>query len=103
MNKVADTWNLENKQEYMATVFQKWVIDALVQKLKYWIIKKRVKHLTVAGGVAANKYLRASIAQLDISSSIVDLKFSGDNAAMIAYYASRQLWEIYCVQDEYSA
>lgn len=86
--KVIEKTDIENKNEYVATIFQRWVIDGLISKLKYWIIKRDVKYVCVSGGVAANKYLKEELKKMNVSVSIVDKKFSGDNAAMIAFYAS---------------
>lgn len=38
--------------------------------------------------MAANKYLKEELRKLDFDVYVVDPRFSGDNAAMIAYYAS---------------
>lgn len=80
--------NIENKNEYIATMFQKWVIDGLIVKIKYWTVIKNVHTVTIGGGVAANKYLQEEIKRMNLDSFIVDTRFSGDNAAMIALYAS---------------
>ncbi|AEW45989.1 O-sialoglycoprotein endopeptidase [Mycoplasma haemocanis str. Illinois] len=79
--------DLKAQKGYVATIFQKWVIDELIVKIKYWIGQTGVNTLTVSGGVAANRYLRAQMKSLNIRSLLVDGSYSGDNAAMIAYYA----------------
>ncbi|WP_245633490.1 tRNA (adenosine(37)-N6)-threonylcarbamoyltransferase complex transferase subunit TsaD [Candidatus Mycoplasma haematobovis] len=78
----------ESNKEYIATVFQSWVINELINKLKYWIEKTNTNCITVSGGVAANKYLRSRLNELKAPTLLVDLNYAGDNAAMIAYYAS---------------
>lgn len=78
----------ESDKEYIATVFQSWVINELINKLKYWINQTNTDCVTISGGVAANKYLRLKLNELKVKALLVDLKYAGDNAAMIAYYAS---------------
>ena len=58
------------------------------------IIDKKAKTIIVAGGVAANKFLRNAMEklakELDVHLSIPPMKYCTDNAAMIAaagYYA----------------
>ncbi|WP_216083003.1 tRNA (adenosine(37)-N6)-threonylcarbamoyltransferase complex transferase subunit TsaD, partial [Candidatus Mycoplasma haematohominis] len=77
--KFIDRTGIENRNEYVATMFQKWVIDGLISKLKYWINKKDVRCVYVSGGVAANKYLREELEKINTDVFVVDKKFSGDN------------------------
>lgn len=86
--KSVNSMNIENKNEYIATMFQKWVIDGLISKIKYWTVIKNIQTIAIGGGVAANKYLQEEIKKMNLNSFIVDKRFSGDNAAMIALYAS---------------
>ena len=50
------------------------------------------KEVIIAGGVAANKFLRSEFKKLEESHNIKvyypDLKYCGDNAAMIAFVGS---------------
>lgn len=77
-----------NKHEYVATIFQKWVVLGLVKKIKYWSFIKNTNVLYVSGGVSANKYLRSEFSKMNLDVHFADLKFTSDNAAMVAYYAS---------------
>lgn len=47
-----------------------------------------VNTLYVSGGVSSNKFLRSELEKMDMQVHLVDPRFSCDNAAMIAYYAS---------------
>jgi N6-L-threonylcarbamoyladenine synthase len=68
--------------------FQAAVIDQLVTKTKKALIDNRCKQLQVAGGVAANRGLRASLqavaAELGVEVFVPSPRRCTDNAAMIA-------------------
>jgi N6-L-threonylcarbamoyladenine synthase len=75
--------------EDLAASFQDSVIDVLVTKTERAVEEYRVKQLLLAGGVAANKGLRASLEnkfgnRADIKLIIPPLSLCTDNAAMIA-------------------
>ncbi len=76
----------------IAASFQAAVIEVLVKKITKTIESTGRKEIIIAGGVAANKKLRSSIKELedtlDIKVFYPDLKYCGDNAAMIAYLGS---------------
>ena len=76
----------------IAASFQAAVIDVLVKKITKTIELTGRKEIIIAGGVAANKKLRSSMKELedtlDIKVFYPDLKYCGDNAAMIAYLGS---------------
>lgn len=80
--------NEEIPKEDMAASFQEAVIDVLVEKTIRAVKEKNVKSLIVAGGVAANKGLRARLKekteQIGIELTIPPLNLCTDNAAMIA-------------------
>lgn len=86
--KALDASDMVNKEEYIATVFQRWVVDELIRKIKYWTLSAGVNTLYVSGGVSANKFLRSELEKLDLKVYLVDPRFACDNAAMIAYYAA---------------
>ncbi len=74
--------------------FQERVVTVLINKTKRAILEYNVKNLVLAGGVAANSYLREKLEimskELNINFSYPDIKYCTDNAAMIgaaAYYA----------------
>ena len=72
----------------IASSAQKWCIDDLIRKVKYYIsLNPNVKFLAVGGGVSANSLLRKELKLLPIKSLLSDKKYSGDNAAMIANIA----------------
>jgi N6-L-threonylcarbamoyladenine synthase len=64
------------------------ITDVLVVKVKRAVKKKDVKHLMIAGGVAANSMLRKKISKFtedhSLNLMIPSLQYCTDNAAMIA-------------------
>ena len=76
----------------IAASFQAAVIEVLVKKITKTSELTGRKEIIIAGGVAANKKLRSSMKELedalDIKVFYPDLKYCGDNAAMIAYLGS---------------
>jgi len=76
----------------IAASFQQAISDVLVAKIKKSIEKTGRKEVIIAGGVAANKFLRSEFKKLKESHNIKvyypDLKYCGDNAAMIAFVGS---------------
>ena len=76
----------------IAASFQQAISDVLVAKIKKSIETTGRKEVIIAGGVAANKFLRSDFKKLEESNNIKvyypDLKYCGDNAAMIAFVGS---------------
>ena len=76
----------------IAASFQQAVIDVLARKIKKAVEASGRSDVIIAGGVAANKALRAAIKDLENSLGIrvfyPSLKYCGDNAAMIAFVGS---------------
>jgi len=76
----------------IAASFQKAVTDVLIAKIKKTIEKTNRSDVIIAGGVAANKYIRKKFKELENTLKIrvyyPDLKYCGDNAAMIAFVGS---------------
>ncbi|KIY23044.1 MULTISPECIES: tRNA (adenosine(37)-N6)-threonylcarbamoyltransferase complex transferase subunit TsaD [Mesobacillus] len=74
--------------EELAASFQESVIDVLVTKTQKAVKEYGVKQVLLAGGVAANKGLRAKLsavfADSDVELVIPPLSLCTDNAAMIA-------------------
>lgn len=75
----------------IAMSFENAVVDVLTQKATKAIKKYGIKTITLAGGVAANKALRASLANLaeqeKINFLVPNQELCGDNAQMIALAA----------------
>ncbi|NEU32167.1 tRNA (adenosine(37)-N6)-threonylcarbamoyltransferase complex transferase subunit TsaD [bacterium LRH843] len=82
----------EVKIEDIAASFQASVIEVLVEKTKRAVKEYEVKQLLLAGGVAANKGLRAELERTfedtETELLIPPLSLCTDNAAMIGAYAS---------------
>ncbi|MDC0990433.1 tRNA (adenosine(37)-N6)-threonylcarbamoyltransferase complex transferase subunit TsaD [Gammaproteobacteria bacterium] len=76
----------------IAASFQQAVIDVLTKKIKKAVELSGRSEVIIAGGVAANKALRATIKDLENTINIKvyypSLKYCGDNAAMIAFVGS---------------
>lgn len=78
----------------LAASFQNVVIDILTKKTMNALEEYKVNNLILAGGVSANKGIRAKITELcqekEINLHIPEIKYCTDNATMIAasaYYA----------------
>jgi len=72
----------------LAASFQASVVEVLTEKTMRALEKYQVKNLVIAGGVAANSGLRASLrsagAARGVNVSVPTLNYCTDNAAMIA-------------------
>lgn len=84
----------EIRKEDLAASFQKVAIESIISKTERALKNEDIKHLIIAGGVAASSGLRTEAtklcARLNVDLSIPPFKFCTDNAAMIAsagYYA----------------
>ena len=84
----------EIRKKDLACSFQSVVIEVLVKKTMKAIKDYHVENLIVAGGVAANKGIRARLEEEckkeKINLTVPDIKYCTDNATMIAasgYYA----------------
>ena len=79
----------------LCAAFQRAVVDALVQKTVRAAARERLGRVVLAGGVAANKGLRASMAaectRRGLALSIPPFSSCTDNAAMIAYAGALRL------------
>lgn len=81
-NEVLDLKNL-------ASSFQNSAVSVLVDKTIHAVQQYQIKHIVVAGGVAANKGLRTTMAKevaklKDVELTFPSFKYCTDNAAMIA-------------------
>ena len=78
--------NTINKED-LACSFQTTAIDEVYRKVEIAIKNTGIKHMIIAGGVSANKYLREQMQELcdkyNIELTIPDFKYCTDNAAMI--------------------
>ncbi len=76
-------------KENLAASFEQAVVDVLISKTVKAIEKHQPKSVLLCGGVSANKRLRNELRravgkQHAVSLQVAPLKFTGDNAAMIA-------------------
>jgi len=95
-------WQKEKKQnkdtkEMFAYEFEEAVVDILATKTISAAKKYKAKTVSICGGVAANKRLREEIGLRvgkelkNVSFCVPEIKYCGDNAAMIAACAAYQL------------
>jgi N6-L-threonylcarbamoyladenine synthase len=88
--KLKKDQNWSNKIPQYCYSFQKSVIDVLVSKTLKAIPKTKAQSVLLVGGVSANKALKKELKKKikekypDITFIAPSLKYSGDNAAMIA-------------------
>jgi len=69
------------------------VVDVLITKIKKAVDQTGRSNVIIAGGVAANQFLREEFKklenQLNINVYYPHIKYCGDNAAMIAFVGSK--------------
>ena len=89
--------NIPIRKEDLAASFQDVAVSSIILKVKKAVEEKNIKHIIVAGGVAANKGLREAMEKLAeeymIDLSIPPIKYCTDNGTMIAaagYYAYKE-------------
>lgn len=70
----------------IASSFQKTAIELIIDKLQYYKSVYNINCLVLGGGVSANNLLRQSCKKITNDLYIPELKYTGDNAAMIGYY-----------------
>jgi N6-L-threonylcarbamoyladenine synthase len=79
----------------MCAAFQSTVVEVLVSKTVRAADRERVKRIVLAGGVAANRGLRARMSEVcarrDIALFVPPFASCTDNAAMIAYAGALRL------------
>ena len=79
---------LEKNKEDLCASFQKTLIDILMQKLVKAARRTGIREVAIGGGVSANSGLRTRIEEtgrkLGWNTYLPELKFTTDNAAMIA-------------------
>ena len=81
--------NLEQKKEKInleniCSSFQEYIFKPLLLKTKKVIEEFKPKSLILGGGVSANSELRNKIAKLHSNTLIPEMKYTTDNASMIA-------------------
>ena len=84
----------ELRKADLAASFQKVVVKSITSKVKKAVLERNIKHIIIAGGVAANQALRKGMEdlaeELKVDLMVPPIKYCTDNAAMIAaagYYA----------------
>jgi N6-L-threonylcarbamoyladenine synthase len=84
--------NINDERSNISASFQEAVIDVLSTKIKKAMKQTGNKTLVMAGGVAANKKIRAALDMLEEKEGFKvfypSIKHCTDNAAMIAYLGS---------------
>ena len=86
--KVKDADFIEKNQADLAASLQEAIIDILMGKLKMAVKEHSPRQLAIGGGVSANSGVREAVASYcekkGIKAWIPHLKFTTDNAAMVA-------------------
>ncbi|MCQ3907790.1 MAG: tRNA (adenosine(37)-N6)-threonylcarbamoyltransferase complex transferase subunit TsaD [Mycoplasmoidaceae bacterium] len=87
-----NTYKMKKKNVPVKTIASsslEWITNDLVRKLQYYLSKyKDTKMVLVGGGVSANKLLRKKLSEIKkVKVLYPTLKYTNDNAAMIAAYA----------------
>lgn len=81
----------------LAASLQKTIVEILMEKLKKAITSHHTQHLSIGGGVSANSGVRKAVEELSKSHGITawlpPLKYTTDNAAMVATAAYFKLLE----------
>ena len=82
----------EQDRADVARAFQDAVVDTLYIKCRRAVAETGIAHLVMAGGVAANKHLRETLAaKLEATTHYPPPHFCTDNGAMVAYAGMRRL------------
>ena len=81
-----------SKKDVIAS-YQEAIIDVLIIKLKRAMKMKKINTCVIAGGVAANEYLRENLNLALDNQKIIfpDLSYCTDNGAMISYLGEKKL------------
>lgn len=95
LNALRTTEDYPQKNADIAASFQAAAVDTLLKKCERALKETQIKRLVVAGGVSANKLLRAQLAQMVAKQNAAvfypALPFCTDNGAMIAYAGCQRL------------
>lgn len=81
----------EQTRADLCAAFQAAVVEVLFAKARQALQQTGMKRLVVAGGVGANRALRARLRTLDAEVFFPDLQWCTDNGAMIAYAAAQHI------------
>ena len=87
--------DLDAERDHVAAGFQEAVVDVLSKKVARALKQTSLKTLVIAGGVGANKALRARLQELGEKLSVEvrypRIEFCTDNGAMIAFAGCQRL------------
>lgn len=79
---------IETRKADLAASLQKTIVEILMDKLIKAVKEYKPRHLSIGGGVSANSGVREAVMKLadkmDFTAWIPPLKFTTDNAAMVA-------------------
>lgn len=89
--KIMDEKGLTQNSLDLLSSFQYKLVEILMDRLKYFQKKLKIKNISLSGGVAANKYLRKRAEEWakeeGLNLFLPDRKFITDNAGMVGYLA----------------
>jgi N6-L-threonylcarbamoyladenine synthase len=75
----------ESSKADVAASFQEAVVDVIIDRISRASKQTGIRHVAVAGGVAANSRLRERLLELDLAVTLPPVSRCTDNAAMIAH------------------
>ena len=80
-------------REQIAASAMKWITEEMVRKLHYWATIYHIHNVFVGGGVSASQTLKHALEKEPWIRSLhmTDLKYTGDNGVMMAYYGEKYL------------
>ncbi|MGL5630199.1 MAG: tRNA (adenosine(37)-N6)-threonylcarbamoyltransferase complex transferase subunit TsaD [Mycoplasmoidaceae bacterium] len=96
-SKIVSLINFYKKQSQeipvieLASSFQSWAIDLLIEKIQYYQKIYNVKLITIGGGVSSNSLWKKRIKEIEIPILYPQKDLCCDNAAMIAFLASEKI------------
>ncbi len=86
-----DAGEIEDRYSDLCASYQEAAVDQLAKKCSFFIGKKNYKTFGLSGGVANNQSLRNRLHEVCTAENLkfyaADKKYTGDNAAMIAFAA----------------
>ncbi len=94
VKKNKDKLEDENIKASLCFAVQDSIVDAILYKTKKVLKNSHFKNIVLAGGVAANKYLRKKLEGLNnVRLYCPDFKHCQDNGAMVSFLASKMYVE----------
>ena len=94
IQNIVNTKKMKNEEidvVEIASSFQYWAINELINKINYYAKQNNIKIISIGGGVSANKYFRSLLNKQNYDIYIPEQQYSCDNAVMIAFFGYLKL------------